>query len=255
LTVGAAVTVTVMATAAFRLPEVPLTVNCVALSAVELAAVRVSVLLAVVLGGLNDAVTPVGKPDAVKTTVPPKPPTGLTVIAAVPTPPAATLTLEGEDPRLNPGAGVTVKLRGVVAETLPDFAVIVAVSVVIVAETLAVSVSLLVELVLAGLNAAVTPGGNPEIVRAAEPVKPFTGATVMVLLPDAPCDTLRLAGAAASVIPGAPFTVRLNVTEMDDVPATPVMVTVVVPGAAAVDAITVRMLVVAVVAGLNEAAT
>ncbi len=132
----------------------------------------------------------------------------------------------------------------------------VTVRVVIVAAALAVSVSLLVELVLAGLKAAVTPGGNPEIVRAAAPVKPFTGATVMVLLPDAPCDTLRLAGEAASVIPGAPFIVRLNVTEMDEVPAAPVTVTVAVPGAAVVlNAINVRMLVVAVEAGLNEAAT
>ncbi len=62
-------------------------------------------MLAVPLAGPNDAVTPAGKPDTVKTMVPAKkPPTGLTVMVAVPTLPAATLTLEGEDPRLKPGA-------------------------------------------------------------------------------------------------------------------------------------------------------
>jgi hypothetical protein len=60
---GGAVTVTVIATVAVRLPEVPLTVNDVALNAAELATVRVSVAV-VALVGLSEAVTPVGKPVA-----------------------------------------------------------------------------------------------------------------------------------------------------------------------------------------------
>jgi hypothetical protein len=48
---------------AVRLPEVPLTVNDVALNAAELATVRVSVAV-VALVGLSEAVTPVGKPVA-----------------------------------------------------------------------------------------------------------------------------------------------------------------------------------------------
>ena len=138
---------------------------------------------------------------------------------------------------------------------MPDFAVMVNVVVPIDAEALAVSVSVLVEVALAGLKAAVTPVGNPPAVRLTAPVKPFTGVTVMVLLPDVPCVTLRLAGAAPNVTLGAPFTVTLTVTEADNVPAVPVTVTVVVPVVAASAAVNVTVLVLAVVAGLNEAVT
>lgn len=48
----------------------------------ELLAVRVSVLV-VALVEINNAVTPFGKPEAVKLTVPVKPPVGFTVIVLV----------------------------------------------------------------------------------------------------------------------------------------------------------------------------
>lgn len=50
-----------------------------------------------------------------------------------------------------------------------------------VAELLAVNVSVLVDVVLAGLNEAVTPLGNPEADKLTVPVKPFCGLTVIVL--------------------------------------------------------------------------
>lgn len=252
---GAAVTVTVTVTAAERAPEVPLTVNWVALSAAVLAAVRVSVLVAVVLAGLNDAVTPVGRLAVIKATDPLKPPAELTVMLAVPVLPVTTLIFETEEASVKLGAGVTLKGRVAVAETLPDVAVMVNEAVVTGAELLAVSVSLLVVVALAGLKAAVTPLGNPEMVRLTAPVKPLTGVTVMVLVPDVPCVMLRLAGAAASVTAGAPFTVRLTVTEVDALPNVPVTVTVAVPTVAVDAAVKVTVLVVAVLAGLNEAVT
>jgi hypothetical protein len=248
----AAATVTVIATLAVRLPEVPWTVNAVALIAAELAAVSVSVLVVAEPAGLNDAVTPVGKPVAAKATVPPNPPSGATLKVAVPAPPTATFTLVVEEPRVKPGAAATVKGRVVFAETPPETAVMVNAAVATDAEALAVSVSLLVVLVLAGLKAAVTPVGSPPTVRLTAPVKPFTGVTVMVLFPDVPCVTLRLAGAAANVTPGAPFTVRPMATEAGDAPVVPITVTVAVPGVDDAAALNVTMLVVAVVAGLNE---
>jgi hypothetical protein len=113
----------------------------------------------------------------------------------------------------------------------------------------------LVEPVLAGLNAAVTPVGSPLAVRVAVPEKPFWGVTVIALVADAPCVTLRAAGAAPNAKRGAPCTVRLSVTEEDDVPAVPVTVTVDAAVAAVDVALNVSVLVVAVVAGLNEAVT
>jgi hypothetical protein len=250
---GGAATVTVSARVAVRLPEEPLTVNWVALSAAELAAVSVSVLGVLAPAGLNDAVTPVGKPAAVSATAPLKPPCGLTVMVAVPGLPEATPTLVAEEIRVKPGAAVTVKPRVAAAKMLPDFAVMVTVAVPMAAETPAASVSFTPE--LAGPIVAVTPIGNPAAVRVTAPVKPFTAVIVTMLLADIPRGTLRLAGATPSVKPGAPFTVKLSATETDVVPSVPVTVTAAVPVVAAGAAVNVTVLVVAVVAGLNAAVT
>jgi hypothetical protein len=61
-----------------------------------LLAVNVTVLLVVVLPGLKDAVTPLGRPDAERPTLPLNPFTGLTVMVLVPLPPWVTETLVGE---------------------------------------------------------------------------------------------------------------------------------------------------------------
>ena len=68
-----------------------------------------------------------------------------------------------------------------------------------VAVLLVVSVSVLVAVVLLGLNPAVTPLGKPVAERLTLPLKPFSGVTVMVLVPLALCATLRLLGEADSV--------------------------------------------------------
>ena len=64
-------------------PEVPVIVTAtVPWAAVELA-VKVSVLVDVVGFGLNAAVTPLGKPDAARVTLPVNPPSALTVMVLV----------------------------------------------------------------------------------------------------------------------------------------------------------------------------
>lgn len=69
--------------------------------AVEVA-VSVRVLVVVVLLGLNAAVTPPGKPDADKFTVPLKPPVEVTVMVLVLLVPWARLTALGAAPTVNP---------------------------------------------------------------------------------------------------------------------------------------------------------
>ena len=74
----------------------------------------------------------------------------------------------------------------VVAITLPDVPVMVTIAVPVVAEPLAVSVSVLVPVVLVGLNDAVTPLGKPDAARLTLPVNPPWPLTVMVTVPPAP---------------------------------------------------------------------
>jgi hypothetical protein len=87
------------------------------------------------------------------------------------------------------------------------------VAVPVVAVPLAVNVTVLVVVVLPGLKDAVTPLGRPEADKLTLPLKPFTGLTVMVLVPLLPCVTERLAGDAESEKSGtaAAFTVRVTV--------------------------------------------
>ena len=246
---GGAVTVTVNGTVAIRLPEVPLIINWDIIAAAELATVSVNVLFAVVLAGLNEAVTPAGKPVAVKATVPLNPVCGATVMVAVPVPPTPTVKLVTEELSLKPGIAATVKAMAVCAERAPDVPVMVRVAGPTTAEAAAESFSEV------PVNAAVTPVGNPLMVSTGVPVKPLSAVTVIVLVPDEPCVTLKLAGAAPRVKLDPAFTVKLNVAVAKDVPEVPVTVTVLVPGVAPDAALKVATLVVAVVAGLNETVT
>jgi len=80
-------------------PDAPETVTVTVPVAAVLLAANVSVLVLAVLLGLNDAVTPLGRPDADKLTLPLKPPCGLTVIVLVSFVPWTTLRLFGEADR------------------------------------------------------------------------------------------------------------------------------------------------------------
>ena len=160
---------------------------------------RVNVLLPVVLAGLKDAVTPRGRPEADRLTLPVKLFCGVTVIVDVTLPPRARLNEFGEAESAKFGRGVTVTEMVVTCDKLPDVPVTVTVKVPSVAVLLAVSVRVLAVVVLVGLKAAVIPLGRPEAERLTLPLKPLSGVTVMVLVPFAPCAILTLIGEPDSV--------------------------------------------------------
>ena len=82
-----------------KLPDEPVTVTAtVPVAAVPLA-VSVKVLVLAVLLGLNDAVTPLGRPDADKLTLPLKPFCGVTVMVLAPPAPCVMLKLLGDAER------------------------------------------------------------------------------------------------------------------------------------------------------------
>src|SRR5581483_7076898 len=89
-------TVRLIVVVCVRLPLVPVTVTVAVPVVAVLLAVRVSVLVVVVLAGLNDAVTPLGNPEADRLTLLLKPLTGVTVMVLVPFAPCRIVRLPGE---------------------------------------------------------------------------------------------------------------------------------------------------------------
>lgn len=97
------VTVRLNVVVCVRLPDTPVMVTVdVPVAAVALA-VSVNVLVEVVGFGLNPAVTPLGRPEADKVTLPLNPFNGVTVMVLVPVLPCATVTLVGFALRLKSG--------------------------------------------------------------------------------------------------------------------------------------------------------
>jgi hypothetical protein len=76
-------TVSAMVVVAVSDPEVPVTVTVNAPVVAVLLAVRVRTLVLVVGLAPNEAVTPLGKPDAARVTLPVNPPVSVTVIVSV----------------------------------------------------------------------------------------------------------------------------------------------------------------------------
>jgi len=179
-----------------KLPDEPVTVTVTVPVAAMLLAVSVNVLVPAVLPGLNDAVTPLGRPDADKLTLLLKPFCGVTVMVLVPVVPCASVKLFGEAEKAKFGGAFTVREIVVVLVKLPDVPVTVTVTVPVVAMLLAVSVNVLVPAVLLGLKDAVTPLGRPDADKLTLLLKPFSGVTVMVLAPLAPCTIVKLLGEA-----------------------------------------------------------
>jgi len=83
-----------------KLPDEPVTVTVTVPVAAVLLAVSVNVLMLTVLLGLNDAVTPLGRPDADKLTLPLKPFCGVTVMVLAPLAPCVILRLLGDAERV-----------------------------------------------------------------------------------------------------------------------------------------------------------
>ncbi len=177
----------------------PVTVTVTVPVAAVLLAVRVNVLVVVVLPGLNDAVTPLGRPDADKVTLPLKPFCGVTVIVLTPLAPCVIVKLLGDAERVKFGGGVTVMDTVVTCDNPPDIPVMVTLALPVGAALPAVSVNVLVLVVLPGLNVAVTPLGRPDADKVTLLLKPFCGMTVTVLAPPVPWTTVRLLGEAERV--------------------------------------------------------
>jgi hypothetical protein len=113
---------------------------------------------------------------------------------------------------------------------LPLVPVMVTLALPAVAAEEAVNVTVLVLVVEAGLNAAVTPDGKPVAENVTEPVNPFNGLTVSVLLALAPCATETLVGFAASEKSAVvPVTVKAMVALWVRLPLVPTMEMFVVP--------------------------
>src|SRR6266851_4463158 len=133
----------------------------------------VKVLLLAVLLGLNDAVTPLGRPAADKLTLLLKPFCAVTVMALVLVVPCDIVKLLGDAERAKFGGACTVRETVVLFVKLPDEPVTVTVTVPVVAVLLAVSVNVLLLAVLLGSNDAVTPLGRPEADKLTLLLKPF----------------------------------------------------------------------------------
>jgi hypothetical protein len=82
-----------------KLPEVPVMATVAVPVVAVLLAVNVKVLVVVAGFVLKDAVTPLGKPDADKVTLPVNPFCGVTVTVLVPLAPCAIVKLLGDEER------------------------------------------------------------------------------------------------------------------------------------------------------------
>ena len=83
-----------------KLPEVPVMVTVAGPVLAVALAVNVSVLVVVAGFGLNAAVTPLGRPDADRVTLPLKPFCGVTVMVLAPFAPCMTVKLLGDGERV-----------------------------------------------------------------------------------------------------------------------------------------------------------
>ena len=113
-------TVNAIVTVALRLPEVPVTVTVDVPAGALAPATKVNVLALDVPPGLNEAVTPVGKPDTARATVPLNPPVGATVMDAVALELWTTVTAGADVVKPNPGAAVTTKFNSTDELTVPE---------------------------------------------------------------------------------------------------------------------------------------
>ena len=169
----AAVTVKLTVVELIKLPDVPVTVTVPVPVEAVLLAVRVKTLDVVAGFGLNDAVTPLGRPAAEKLTLLLKPFCGITVIVLVPLVPCTMLTLPGDGESVKLGIALTVSETEVLAFKLPDAPVTVTVTAPVEAVLLAVRVRTLDVVAGFGLNDAVTPLGRPAAEKLTLLLKPF----------------------------------------------------------------------------------
>jgi hypothetical protein len=164
-------------TEADEVPEVPITVTVVVAGTAAEVALNVATLVVAVVAGLNEAVTPAGRPEALNVTLPVKPFLGVTVIVFVPLAPCTTLSVGVEAVIEKLAGGATVKAIATVSLRVPDLPVTVTVDEPAAALALATKVNVLEVAVLAGPNVAVTPVGNPETAKLTALLNPLVGET------------------------------------------------------------------------------
>jgi hypothetical protein len=247
------VTVTPIEAVLLTVPYVPVMVTLDVPAATELPAVNVTVLALALVAGLKDAVTPFGRPAAAKLTVPLKPFCAFTARVVLALVPGVTVIAVGVAASVNVGTTM-VTLTVVALLSVPAVPVTVTVEVPAVAALDAIRESVPGLLAVAGVNEAVTPFGRPAAAKLILPVKPFCGVTVRALLVLLPGLRLRALGDAESVKLGTVI-VRSIVAVLFRVPDVPVTVTLVVPPTAALLAVSVSVLELPVLAGLNAAVT
>jgi hypothetical protein len=97
---GGGVTVSVIVVERIKVLDVPVMVTVTVPVVAALLAASVNVLVVVAGLGLNDAVTPLSRPEADKLTLPPKPFWGVAVIVLVPVVPCTMLRLVGDAERV-----------------------------------------------------------------------------------------------------------------------------------------------------------
>ena len=154
-------------------------------------------------------------------------------------------------------AGLTVRAIVVVAVNVPDVPVMMTFEVPAVAVLLAVSVSTLDPVVGLVLNTAPTPVGSPDAANVTLPANPPASITVTVSVMADPSVTDRVAADAVSVKLGVCMVLMVSETAELAVsaPEVPVIVSVVVPEAAALPAVRVSTLDPVVGLVPNEAVT
>lgn len=178
---GGGFTVSASVALPLKAPDVPVIVTVDVPAAAVPAAVRVSVLPPD-LTALNEAVTPVGKPDAARATVPLNPAISVMAMVLAPLAPGVTLNVAGVAASVKFGCGATVSAMVTLAARLPDVPVIVTAAGPV--EALARALNVAVPLrAPRELNIAVTPDGKPVAEKVTAPWKPFCEAIAMVLAP------------------------------------------------------------------------
>jgi len=165
-----------------KAPDAPVIVTVKVPIVALLLAVSVNVLVVVAGFGPKEAEIPFRNPDTENVTLPLKPFRGEIVTTVVPFLPRTMLKLGGDAERLKFGPAVTVREIVVEALKAPEVPVTVTLKVPVTA-ALALSCSVLLLVVLAGLNDAVTPLGRPEADKLTLPLKPLSWLKVIVLKP------------------------------------------------------------------------
>jgi hypothetical protein len=113
---AAAVTVRVIVVVFVKVPEVPVIVTVAVPVVAVLLAVSVRLLVAVVVPGLNAAVTPLGRPEAERVTLLLKLFSGLTVIVLVALAPCVVVRLLGDADREKFGTGAGLVLMATLSK-------------------------------------------------------------------------------------------------------------------------------------------